>query len=108
MHYDPAEKIPNKPSTTCVIVRFKDVRDGAVLVVLSDKGLEKGKLPVPAAMAVGAVQTRLADTNLRCDANIVALKNGNRTRPTPICSAARASVQPPFTRISLMKLWAKC
>lgn len=49
----------------------KVVRDGTVLVVLSDKNLEKGKLPIPAAMAVGAVQTRLAETNLRCDANII-------------------------------------
>ncbi|MEZ9856081.1 glutamate synthase central domain-containing protein, partial [Vibrio breoganii] len=49
----------------------QEVSEGAVLVVLSDKGLEKGKLPIPAAMLVGAVQTRLADTNLRCDANIV-------------------------------------
>ncbi|MBW3697109.1 glutamate synthase large subunit [Vibrio sp. T187] len=47
------------------------VKAGTVLVVLSDKQLEKGKLPIPAAMAVGAVQTRLADTNLRCDANII-------------------------------------
>ena len=49
----------------------QEVRDSAVLVVLSDKGLEKGKLPIPAAMAVGAVQKRLVDNNLRCDTNIV-------------------------------------
>ncbi|MEZ9998313.1 glutamate synthase large subunit [Vibrio lentus] len=71
MHYDPAEKDLEQAINDLCDHAVQDVRDGAVLVVLSDKGLEKGKLPVPAAMAVGAVQTRLADTNLRCDANIV-------------------------------------
>ncbi|MEZ8732370.1 glutamate synthase large subunit [Vibrio splendidus] len=71
MHYDPAEKDLEQAINDLCDSAVQDVRDGAVLVVLSDKGLEKGKLPVPAAMAVGAVQTRLADTNLRCDANIV-------------------------------------
>ncbi|MGF1838050.1 glutamate synthase large subunit [Vibrio atlanticus] len=71
MHYDPAEKDLEQAINDLCDRAVQDVRDGAVLVVLSDKALEKGKLPVPAAMAVGAVQTRLADTNLRCDANIV-------------------------------------
>lgn len=47
------------------------VRNGCVLLVLSDRNLEKGKLPIPAAMAVGAIQTRLIATQLRCDANII-------------------------------------
>ncbi|GAL10629.1 glutamate synthase [NADPH] large chain [Vibrio astriarenae] len=42
-----------------------------MLVVLSDRALVKGKLPIPAAMAVGAVQRSLTEANLRCDANIV-------------------------------------
>ncbi|MEZ9027015.1 glutamate synthase large subunit [Vibrio cyclitrophicus] len=71
MHYDPAEKELEQAINDLCDRAVQDVRNGAVLVVLSDKGLEKGKLPVPAAMAVGAVQTRLADNNLRCDANIV-------------------------------------
>ena len=49
----------------------KVVRDGTVLLVLSDRALTQGKLPIPAAMAVGAIQTRLVDTQLRCDANII-------------------------------------
>ncbi|WP_086971369.1 glutamate synthase large subunit [Vibrio coralliirubri] len=71
MHYDPAEKDLEQAINDLCDRAVQEVRDGAVLIVLSDKGLEKGKLPVPAAMAVGAVQTRLADNNLRCDANIV-------------------------------------
>ncbi|MCK6262415.1 glutamate synthase large subunit [Vibrio sp. ZSDE26] len=47
------------------------VKQGSVLVVLSDRAIAKGTLPIPTAMAVGAVQTRLANENLRCDANII-------------------------------------
>lgn len=47
------------------------VRDGAVLLVLSDKGLSEGRQPIPSALAVGAVQNRLVAANLRCDANII-------------------------------------
>ena len=43
----------------------------SVILVLSDREIEKGKLPVPAAMAVGAVQKRLVDEQLRCDSNII-------------------------------------
>ncbi len=46
-------------------------RLGTVLIVLSDKGLTSEQLPIPAAMAVGAVQRRLVDKSLRCDTNIV-------------------------------------
>ncbi|CAH7357646.1 glutamate synthase subunit GltB [Vibrio chagasii] len=71
MHYDPAQQDLEQAIKAVCDSAEQEVRKGAVLVVLSDKGLEKDKLPIPAAMAVGAVQTRLADTNLRCDANIV-------------------------------------
>ncbi|CDT96063.1 Glutamate synthase (NADPH) large chain [Vibrio coralliirubri] len=71
LHYDPTQQDLEQAINDLCDRAVQQVRDGAVLIVLSDKGLEKGKLPVPAAMAVGAVQTRLADNNLRCDANIV-------------------------------------
>lgn len=47
------------------------VRNGTVLLVLSDRNIAKNRLPVPAPMAVGAIQTRLVDKSLRCDANII-------------------------------------
>ncbi|NAZ45714.1 glutamate synthase large subunit [Vibrio toranzoniae] len=71
MHYDPNHQDLEQAINAVCDRAEQEVRDGAVLVVLSDKDLEKGKLPIPAAMVVGAVQTRLADTDLRCDANIV-------------------------------------
>ncbi|MCP3428840.1 glutamate synthase large subunit [Opacimonas viscosa] len=48
------------------------VRDNnAAFVILSDRAIQKDQLPIPAAMAVGAVQKRLVEQQLRCDANIV-------------------------------------
>ena len=52
-----------------ILIKPKIGKDFEVLWAL--RALVKGKLPIPAAMAVGAVQTRLIDANLRCDANIV-------------------------------------
>ncbi len=46
-------------------------RAGTVLLVLSDRDISSDKLPIPAAMAVGAVQQRLVNTNLRCESNII-------------------------------------
>jgi len=48
------------------------VRDkNTVILVLSDRQIHKGMLPIPAAMAVGAVQQRLVEKQLRCDSNII-------------------------------------
>ncbi len=47
------------------------VRNGTVLLVLSDRAISETRLPVPAPMIVGAVQTRLVEKSLRCDANII-------------------------------------
>ncbi|PKG85310.1 glutamate synthase large subunit [Colwellia sp. 75C3] len=44
---------------------------GTVILVLSDRNIQAGLLVIPAAMAVGAVQKRLVDQQLRCDSNII-------------------------------------
>ena len=49
----------------------KSVRDGNLILVLSDRYLEKGKLPVHALLATGAVHHHLVRAGLRCDANII-------------------------------------
>ncbi|MDP1153596.1 glutamate synthase central domain-containing protein, partial [Klebsiella pneumoniae] len=54
------------------------VRDGTVLLLLSDRNIAKDRLPVPAPMAVGAIQTRLVVKSLRCDANIIVETAGAR------------------------------
>jgi glutamate synthase (NADPH/NADH) large chain len=47
------------------------VRAGKVVLVLSDRRLEKGKLPIHALLATGAVHNRLIREGLRCDCNLV-------------------------------------
>ena len=47
------------------------VRNGAVILVLSDRNISKDKLCVHASMAVGAVHHRLMAEGERCNANIV-------------------------------------
>lgn len=47
------------------------VKNGAVLLVLSDRNTGENSLPLPAVLAVGVVQKRLVEENLRCDANII-------------------------------------
>ncbi|WP_340615956.1 glutamate synthase large subunit [Xenorhabdus entomophaga] len=49
----------------------KLARNGAVLLVLSDRNISPEKLPIPAPMAVGAIQHCLVEKNLRCDANLI-------------------------------------
>ena len=49
----------------------QSVRDGKFLLILSDRYLKKGKLPVHALLATGAVHHHLVKTGQRCDANIV-------------------------------------
>ena len=47
------------------------VRDARVLLILSDKGLSEGELPINALMATGAVHHHLVRLGLRCDSNII-------------------------------------
>ncbi|MDX1516242.1 MAG: glutamate synthase large subunit [Woeseiaceae bacterium] len=47
------------------------VRDGKLIVMLSDRYVDRDKLPVHALLATGAVHHHLVDLGLRCDANII-------------------------------------
>ncbi len=47
------------------------VHDGSVIIVLSDRAIAHGKLPVHALLASGAVHYRLIREGLRCRTNIV-------------------------------------
>ncbi|CAK8742390.1 Glutamate synthase [NADPH] large chain [Sodalis praecaptivus] len=47
------------------------VRQDTVLLMLTDRAIAPGRIPVPAPMAVGAIHTRLVEKNLRCDANLI-------------------------------------
>ncbi|MDT0629036.1 glutamate synthase large subunit [Alteromonas sp. W364] len=71
LNYSLAEGLSNAIQRICDEVEEAVRERSAVFVVLSDRDIEANMLPVPAAMAVGAVQRRLVDNALRCDANIV-------------------------------------
>ena len=47
------------------------VRSGKVLIVLSDRNIEKGKVPANAIMVTGAVHHHLINVGLRADANLI-------------------------------------
>ena len=47
------------------------VKDGNVLIILSDRDITPGKIPVHALLATGAVHHALIHEGLRCQANII-------------------------------------
>ena len=47
------------------------VKSGKIIICLSDRQIEEGKLPIHAAMAVGAVHHRLISKGLRSECNII-------------------------------------
>jgi len=47
------------------------IKNGKVILVLSDKNFARDSLPIHALLAVGAVHHRLIKEGLRCDANLV-------------------------------------
>ena len=46
-------------------------RSGKVLICLSDRHIDQGLLPIPAAMATGAVHHRLIAKGLRSESNLI-------------------------------------
>jgi glutamate synthase (NADPH/NADH) large chain len=59
------------------------VREGTVIVVLSDRVVSQFRLPIPALFATGAVHHALIDAGLRCKANIV-VETGSARDPHQI------------------------
>ncbi|MFK7829628.1 MAG: glutamate synthase large subunit [Congregibacter sp.] len=47
------------------------VRDGDTLLVLSDRRIEEGRLPLHSLLATGAIHHHLIRCGLRCDANLI-------------------------------------
>ncbi|ORU90195.1 MAG: glutamate synthase large subunit [Cycloclasticus sp. symbiont of Poecilosclerida sp. M] len=71
LQYDP-EKTSLKQAIRGVCEQVKEqIEAGAVVLVLSDRGIEKGLLPIHVLLATGAVHHHLVNTGLRCSANIV-------------------------------------
>lgn len=70
LNYDPQIGLKQAVETLCDQAQAL-AEAGSTLLILSDRQIAKDKLPIPAAMAVGAVQQRLVKNNLRCDSNII-------------------------------------
>ncbi|WP_026375898.1 glutamate synthase large subunit [Aestuariibacter salexigens] len=71
LNYLPEEGLKKAIERICNEVEYLVKQKHAAFVVLSDRDIKPNKLPIPAAMAVGAVQRRLVEKSLRCDCNIV-------------------------------------
>jgi glutamate synthase (NADPH/NADH) large chain len=69
--YDTASMDLREGIATVVSAADAAVRDGAAILVLSDRAIEKGRLPVHSLLATGAVHHHLIKEGLRTDANIV-------------------------------------
>ncbi len=71
LNYDPTTLSLEKAVIAITNQAVRAVRDGAVIIVISDRELRQGMLPVPALMATGAIHHRLIDEGLRCRSNIM-------------------------------------
>ncbi|WP_166422185.1 glutamate synthase large subunit [Paraglaciecola sp. 20A4] len=71
LNYKPEEGLKKAILRICNEVEYLVKTKHAAFVILSDRNVKSNRLTIPAAMAVGAVQRRLIDKSLRCDANIV-------------------------------------
>ncbi|MDY6798538.1 MAG: glutamate synthase large subunit [Pseudomonadota bacterium] len=70
MSYRPEQGLENAVRQVCEEAE-QAVRNGKVILILTDKDLREGELPVNAMMATGAVHHHLVGKGLRCDSNIV-------------------------------------
>ncbi|WP_444903650.1 glutamate synthase large subunit [Microbulbifer sp. CnH-101-E] len=71
LNYDPANlDLHSAIERLCTKVEAS-VRAGTVIVVLSDRDIRQGHLPIDALLATGAVHHHLVHAGLRCDSNVV-------------------------------------
>ncbi|OUS12385.1 glutamate synthase large subunit [Gammaproteobacteria bacterium 53_120_T64] len=72
LNYDPAKQNLRQAITDLCRDVEQAVRGGKVICILSDHDIAENKLPIHMLFAVGAVHNHLIQTELRCDANIIA------------------------------------
>jgi glutamate synthase (NADPH/NADH) large chain len=70
LNFDESLSLPDALDEICRQAEAA-VRAGNLIIILSDRYLERGKLPVHALLATGAVHHHLVRLGLRCDANII-------------------------------------
>src|SRR5580704_7904211 len=70
LQYEPSEGLKAAILRVCDQAEAA-VRDGKLVLLLSDRYLVQGKLPMHALLATGAVHHRLVETGLRCKCNLL-------------------------------------
>ena len=70
LQYDPSEGLKSAIARMCEQAE-NAVRDGKLVLLLSDRYLIKGKLPAHALLVTGAVHQHLVNTGLRCKCNLL-------------------------------------
>ncbi len=71
LNYQTDEGLKQALQRVCQEAEYVVKQKRAAFVILSDRNIKQNKLPIPAAMAVGAVHGHLVANGLRCDANII-------------------------------------
>ncbi len=71
LNYDPSQTHLKAAIEALAARAVQAVKDGAVILVLSDRAIAKDRLPIHALFAVGAVHHALIRAGLRCDCNII-------------------------------------
>ncbi len=69
--YDPGQTDLRGAISQLVATAEEAVRDGATILILSDRGIDSTRLPLHSLLATGAVHHYLIQRGLRIDANIV-------------------------------------
>jgi glutamate synthase (NADPH) large chain len=70
LQYEPAEGLKSAILRVCDQAETA-VREGKLVLLISDRYLQQGKLPIHALLATGAVHHRLVETGLRCKCNLL-------------------------------------
>jgi glutamate synthase (NADPH/NADH) large chain len=70
LQYDPEEGLERALMRLCAQAQSA-VRDGKLVLLISDRYLVRGKLPAHALLATGAVHQHLIRTGLRCKCNLL-------------------------------------
>ena len=70
LQYEPAEGLKSAILRICDQAEAA-IREGKLVLLLSDRYLQQGKLPIHALLATGAVHHRLVETGLRCKCNML-------------------------------------
>ncbi len=71
LNYDPAKTTLQAAIENLAARAVQAVKDGTVIIVLSDRAIAKDRLPIHALFATGAVHHALIRAGQRCNANIV-------------------------------------